>query len=222
MDLPTSRQQWISAAGSAEEVSHGSTHQGDHETQHFQGVRARSHPGSTVLMRIHVLNMKRTTRKTKVKEDCGLWSCHSKHAPILIARPEKACPSRCRLWRGSKKPAHGPRMALHGSQTADVFTPSAGSSAPQRLITDSVGELSPGASTTVNFRQCLAVLARDLSSLPNNQCGLVNRTSLPSRKKTRGFIEHGHADPQHSCLLPSISSESRKSSPKTVREIDVL
>ncbi len=50
-----------------------------------------------------------------------------------------------------------------------------------------------------NFRQCLARARRDLHSFMNNQCGLVNKNN-PCRcpKKTRGFIEDGHVNPQPS------------------------
>src|ERR1700756_2567431 len=51
--------------------------------------------------------------------------------------------------------------------------------------------------TAVNFRQCLARARRDLHAFMNGQCGLVNKSN-PCRcpKKTRGFIEGGHVDPQ--------------------------
>ena len=49
-----------------------------------------------------------------------------------------------------------------------------------------------------NFRQCLARARRDLHSFMNDKCGLVNRAN-PCRcaKKTRGFIQAGHVDPEH-------------------------
>ena len=61
---------------------------------------------------------------------------------------------------------------------------------------DAVGgeilEMSPD-----NFRQSLARARRDLYRFMNGQCGLVNADN-PCRcpKKTRGFIEAGHVDPQ--------------------------
>lgn len=48
-----------------------------------------------------------------------------------------------------------------------------------------------------NFRQCLARARRDLYQFMQGQCGLVNRNN-PCRcpKKTQGFINAGHVDPQ--------------------------
>ncbi len=63
-------------------------------------------------------------------------------------------------------------------------------------VSDSVGSeilaMSPD-----NFRQSLARARRDLYQFMNNQCGLVN-TANPCRchKKTKGFIDAGHVDPQ--------------------------
>ncbi|MBA4031860.1 MAG: RNA polymerase subunit sigma-70 [Planctomyces sp.] len=76
----------------------------------------------------------------------------------------------------------------------------------QRLIF-TLGEIL-GASDTVgseilemtadNFRQNLSRARRDLYQFMHGQCGLVN-ASNPCRcaKKTRGFIEAGHVDPDH-------------------------
>jgi RNA polymerase sigma factor (sigma-70 family) len=48
-----------------------------------------------------------------------------------------------------------------------------------------------------NFRQRLARTRRDLHSFMNDKCGLVNQAN-PCRcaRKTRGFIQAGHVDPQ--------------------------
>jgi RNA polymerase sigma factor (sigma-70 family) len=48
-----------------------------------------------------------------------------------------------------------------------------------------------------NFRQRLARARRDLHSFMNDKCGLVNQAN-PCRcaRKTRGFIQAGHVDPQ--------------------------
>lgn len=52
--------------------------------------------------------------------------------------------------------------------------------------------------TPVNFRQSLSRARHDLYQFMHGQCGLVN-TSNPCRcpKKTKGFIEAGHVDPEH-------------------------
>jgi len=49
-----------------------------------------------------------------------------------------------------------------------------------------------------NFRQRLARARRDLHSFMDDKCGLVNHAN-PCRcaKKTRGFIQAGHVDPEH-------------------------
>lgn len=77
--------------------------------------------------------------------------------------------------------------------------------------------------TADNFRQCLARARRDLHSFMNNQCGLVN-TSNPCRcpKKTRGFIEHGHVDPQRLQFVPEHVERVREVAGEAVREIEDL
>lgn len=101
----------------------------------------------------------------------------------------------------------------------------------QRLIF-TLGEIL-GASDTVgsevlemsadNFRQCLARARRDLSSFMNNQCGLVNKAN-PCRcsKKTKGFIEAGHVDPQLLLFAEQHVQRVRDVAGETVREIEDL
>jgi hypothetical protein len=75
--------------------------------------------------------------------------------------------------------------------------------------------------TAANFRQCLARARRDLHSFMNNQCGLVN-THNPCRcpKKTRGFIEQGHVDPNRLLFVPEHVERVRDAASETVREIE--
>ncbi len=86
--------------------------------------------------------------------------------------------------------------------------------------TDTIGgevlEMSPA-----NFRQSLARARRDLHNFLNNQCGLVN-TSNPCRcpKKTRGFIEHGHVDPNRLLFTSDHFDRVRDVSEKMVRDIE--
>jgi RNA polymerase sigma factor (sigma-70 family) len=101
----------------------------------------------------------------------------------------------------------------------------------QRLIF-TLGEIL-GASDTVggdvlemtadNFRQCLARARRDLYSFMNNQCGLVNKNN-PCRcpKKTKGFIEPGHVDPDHLLFVGQHVEQVRHVAAETVREFDDL
>lgn len=99
----------------------------------------------------------------------------------------------------------------------------------QRLIF-TLGEIL-GASDTVggevlemtadNFRQCLARARRDLYSFMNNQCGLVNKSN-PCRcpKKTKGFIEQGHVDPNNLWFVPQHVERVKDIAAETVREIE--
>ncbi|MEW4565098.1 RNA polymerase sigma factor [Bremerella sp. JC770] len=75
--------------------------------------------------------------------------------------------------------------------------------------------------TAANFRQCLARARRDLHHFMNNQCGLVN-TSNPCRcpKKTRGFIENGHVDPQNLLFTTQHVERIRDVAGETLREIE--
>jgi RNA polymerase sigma factor (sigma-70 family) len=90
-------------------------------------------------------------------------------------------------------------------------------------VSDTVGsevlEMTPD-----NFRQSLARARRDLYRFMNDQCGLVN-TNNPCRcpKKTNGFIEAGHVDPDHLLFVPLYVRRIKESAASTVREIeDVL
>jgi RNA polymerase sigma factor (sigma-70 family) len=75
--------------------------------------------------------------------------------------------------------------------------------------------------TANNFRQSLARARRDLHNFMNNQCGLVNRSN-PCRcpKKTRGFIEQGHVDPENLMFVPQHVERVRDVAPEVVREIE--
>src|SRR5262245_37152255 len=75
--------------------------------------------------------------------------------------------------------------------------------------------------TADNFRQCLARARRDLHNFMNNQCGLVNRSN-PCRcpKKTRGFIEQGHVDPQRLLFADQQVERVSDIAGETVREIE--
>src|SRR5262249_30997614 len=72
-----------------------------------------------------------------------------------------------------------------------------------------------------NFRQSLARARRDLYRFMNGQCGLVN-TANPCRcpKKTRGFIDAGHVDPNRLLFVPVHARRGREAAAGPVREID--
>src|SRR5712691_8717260 len=75
-----------------------------------------------------------------------------------------------------------------------------------------------------NFRQRLARARRDLHNFMHDKCGLVNRTN-PCRcaKKTRGFIQAGHVDPEHLLFAHDHIRQVRDAVPKayeTIRTLD--
>jgi hypothetical protein len=77
--------------------------------------------------------------------------------------------------------------------------------------------------TAANFRQCLARARRDLYQFMNNQCGLVNPNN-PCRcpKKTKGFIEGGHVDPNRLLFAAGHTQRIKEVAGETDREIDDL
>lgn len=99
----------------------------------------------------------------------------------------------------------------------------------QRLLF-TLGEIF-GASDTVgaeilqmspdNFRQSLLRARRDLYQFMQGQCGLVNANN-PCRcpKKTRGFIEAGHVDPQHLQFVPLQLTRIRQAAADSVRTLE--
>src|SRR5882724_7010320 len=74
-----------------------------------------------------------------------------------------------------------------------------------------------------NFRQRLAWARRDLHSFMQDQCGLVNRAN-PCRcaKKTRGFIQAGHVDPQSLLFARARVQQVREVVPRAHEAIATL
>jgi hypothetical protein len=74
-----------------------------------------------------------------------------------------------------------------------------------------------------NFRQRLARARRDLRNFMNDKCGLVNQAN-PCRcaKKTRGFIQAGHVDPNNLLFTRDRLGEVRDAVPKTYETIRTL
>lgn len=72
-----------------------------------------------------------------------------------------------------------------------------------------------------NFRQCLARARRDLYQFMTDRCGLVN-TANPCRcpKKTKGFIDGGHVDPDRLVFVPLHVRRIREVAADTARMID--
>jgi RNA polymerase sigma factor (sigma-70 family) len=99
----------------------------------------------------------------------------------------------------------------------------------QRLIF-TLGEIF-GASDTVgseilemtadNFRQSLSRARRDLYEFMHGQCGLVNpNNSCRCPKKTKGFIEAGHVDPDHLQFVPLHLRRISEAAEAVVRTIE--
>ena len=74
-----------------------------------------------------------------------------------------------------------------------------------------------------NFRQRLARARRDLRNFMNDKCGLVNQAN-PCRcaRKTRGFIQAGHVDPQNLLFHRERVAEVREAAPKAYETIKTL
>jgi RNA polymerase sigma factor (sigma-70 family) len=77
--------------------------------------------------------------------------------------------------------------------------------------------------TTENFRQRLARARRDLRNFMNDKCGLVNQAN-PCRcaKKTRGFIQAGHVDPENLLFHRERICEVREAAPQVYDTIKTL
>jgi RNA polymerase sigma factor (sigma-70 family) len=74
-----------------------------------------------------------------------------------------------------------------------------------------------------SFRQRLARARRDLRNFMNDKCGLVNRAN-PCRcaRKTRGFIQAGHVDPQNLLFIRERICAVREAAPKAYETIKTL
>ena len=77
--------------------------------------------------------------------------------------------------------------------------------------------------TAESFRQRLTRARRDLRNFMNNKCGFVNKSN-PCRcaKKTRGFIQEGHVDPNNLLFARGRMSEVREAAPKVYETIKTL
>ena len=74
-----------------------------------------------------------------------------------------------------------------------------------------------------NFRQRLARARRDLRNFMNDKCGLVNPAN-PCRcaRKTRGFIQAGHVDPENLLFVRERICEVREAAPRAYETIKSL
>lgn len=75
--------------------------------------------------------------------------------------------------------------------------------------------------TAANFRQVLSRARRDLFQFMNDQCGLVNPDNpCRCRKKTRGFIQEGHVDPNRLVFASEHMNSVRAAVPHIARELE--
>src|SRR5437773_425022 len=74
-----------------------------------------------------------------------------------------------------------------------------------------------------NFRQRLARARRDLHNFMNDKCGLVNRANqCRCAKKTRGFIDAGHVDPENLLFARDRVRQVREVVPEVYETIKTL
>jgi RNA polymerase sigma factor (sigma-70 family) len=77
--------------------------------------------------------------------------------------------------------------------------------------------------TSENFRQRLARARRDLRNFMNDKCGLLNqRNPCRCARKTRGFIQAGHVDPENLLFVRERICEVREAAPKAFQTIKAL
>jgi RNA polymerase sigma factor (sigma-70 family) len=163
----------------------------------------------------HVLNMKRRSAETKVTTFAD-YGAAIEGTPDLDFPDPKSVPVEAPLLVEETKNSctMGMLLCLDRKQRL-IFTLGAIFGASDAVGAD-VLEM-----TADNFRQCLARARRDLHNFMNHQCGLVNRNN-PCRcpKKTRGFIDAGHVDPQNLLFVPLHVERVRDVAPESVREIE--
>ena len=163
----------------------------------------------------HVLNMKRRWAETRTTTfadygkaingtpdlDLPDWKSVPVEVPLLVEETKNSCTMGMLLCLDRKQRLIFTLGAILGASDA---------------VGAEVLEM-----TDDNFRQCLARARRDLHSFMNNQCGLVNKNN-PCRcpKKTRGFIDAGHVDPQNLLFVPRHFARVREVAPESVREIE--
>lgn len=163
----------------------------------------------------HVLNMKRRDAE-QVAPNFETYGAAIESTPDLDLPDPKSVPVEVPLLVEEAKVSctMGMLLCLDRKQRL-VFTLGEILSASD-TVGGEVLEMSPD-----NFRQSLSRARRDLYRFMNGQCGLVNEAN-PCRcpKKTRGFIQAGHVDPQHLRFVPEHMERVRDVAPATIREID--
>jgi len=163
----------------------------------------------------HVLNMKRRSTETRVTMFADYGAAIDNTPNLDLPDPKNVPVALPILVEESKNSCTMGMLLCLDRQQRLIFTLGA-----ILGVSDAIGgevlEMSAD-----NFRQCLARARRDLHSFMNNQCGLVNKSN-PCRcpKKTRGFIEHGHVDPNQLLFVSEHLEQVRDVATETVREIE--
>lgn len=163
----------------------------------------------------HVLNMKRRGGELQTQSFSGYGNAIN-GVPDLDLPDPKAVPVEVPLLVEEAKISctMGMLLCLDRKQRlifvlAEVFG-----------VSDTVGseilDMSPD-----NFRQSLSRARRDLYQFMNNQCGLIN-ASNPCRchKKTKGFIDAGHVDPNGMTFSSPRVTKIRSVASDTYAQID--
>src|SRR4051812_32745185 len=165
----------------------------------------------------HVLNMKRRWAETRTTTFAA-YGAAINGTPDLDLPDPKSVPVEVPLLVEETKTGctTGMLLCLDRKQRL-IFTLGAILGASD-AVAGEVLEMAPD-----NFRQCLARARRDLYSFMNNQCGLVNKNN-PCRcpKKTKGFIEAGHVDPEHLLFAGQHVEQVKHVAAETAREFDDL
>src|SRR6266850_788906 len=107
--------------------------------------------------------------------------------------------------------------ALDDTPAFELADPKGTSADTDLLVTEAM------ISCTSGMLLCLDRARQDLRNFMNDKCGLVNQAN-PCRcaKKTRGFIQAGHVDPENLLFVRERICEVREAAPKTYETIKTL
>src|SRR5262245_34182581 len=162
----------------------------------------------------HVLNMKRRGGEVR-PQTFETYAAVLDNTPDLDLPDPKSVPVDVPLLVEEAKIACTTGMLLCLARKRRLIFPLGETLRVRETVRSEILEMTPD-----NFRQCLARARRDLYQFMNNQCGLVN-TNNPCRcpKKTKGFINDGHVDPDHLLFVPLHVRRIREAAAHTAREI---
>ena len=165
----------------------------------------------------HVLNMKRG-RVEHASLDFAFYGAALDNTPELeLADPKSASPDRDLLVTEAMISCTSGMLLCLDREQRLTFILGAIFGVSDTVAAELL-EITPD-----NFRQRLARARRDLRNFMNDKCGLVNHAN-PCRcaKKTRGFIQAGHVDPQNLLFVRERVCEVREAAPKVHEAINTL